>query len=83
MTKSNKSALFFCRIFSALHSIEKVVKNKIIRTIFGAGLIAIASSLLLKTPVVRFGKQLSIPSPPVWFPKKTLPEAIFPTLGSE
>ena len=44
MTKSNKSALFFCRIFSALHSIEKVVKNKIIRTIFGAGLIAIASS---------------------------------------
>ena len=44
MTKSNKSALLFCRIFSALHSIEKVVKNKIIRTIFGAGLIAIASS---------------------------------------
>ena len=39
--------------------------------------------LLLKTPVVRFGKQLSIPSPPVLFPKKTLQEATFPTLGSE
>ena len=44
MIKRNKKEIFFCRIFQALHSIEKVVKNKIIRTIFGAGLIAIASS---------------------------------------
>ena len=83
MTKSNKSELFFCKIFQLCTPLKKSWKIRSLELFSGLELLRSPHLLLLKTPVVRFGKQLSIPSPPVLFPKKTLQEATFPTLGSE
>ena len=59
------------------------MKNKIIRTIFGAGIIAIASSASAEDSGRSVWEAIVDTSPPVLFPKKTLQEATFPTLGSE
>lgn len=59
------------------------MKNKIIRTIFGAGIIAIASSASAEDSGRSVWEAIVDTLPAGVVSEETLQEATFPTLGSE